>query len=100
MATVMGAPAIVQAKTQWIAVSAFGKAGLLGQALSDFARFVGSASGGKLTIKVFHAGELVKPLEAMDAVLQGTAQMGYGAPLLLGWEISRDLLCGRHALWP
>jgi len=79
-ATVIGAPAIAKAKTRWIAVSAFGKAGLLGQALRDFARFVGTASGGKLTIKVFHAGELVKPLEAMDAVLQGTAQMGYGAP--------------------
>lgn len=79
-ATTIAAPAIVSAKTQWIAVSAFGKAGLLGQALSDFAKFVGNASNGELTIKVYHAGELVKPLEAMDAVLAGTAQMGFGAP--------------------
>ncbi len=79
-ATTLAAPAVVSAKTQWIAVSAFGKAGLLGQALGEFAKFVGTASGGRLTIKVYHAGELVKPLEAMDAVLSGTAQMGYGAP--------------------
>ena len=80
MTASLAAPSIVQARTQWIAVSAFGKAGLLGQALKDFARFCKLASGGKLNIKVYHAGELVKPLEAMDAVLQGTAQMGYGAP--------------------
>ncbi len=79
-ATTIAAPAVVSAKTQWIAVSAFGKAGLLGQALEDFAKFVASASNGALTIKPYHAGELVKPLEAMDAVMSGTAQMGYGAP--------------------
>ncbi len=79
-AATIASPAIGSTRPQWLAVSAFGKAGLLGQALSDFAKFVGSASNGQLTIKVYHAGELVKPLEAMDAVLAGTAQMGYGAP--------------------
>ena len=79
-ATTMAAPAIASGRTRWIAVSAFGKSGLLGQALKDFAHFVGAASAGRLTIKVYHAGELVKPLEAMDAVQSGTAQMGYGAP--------------------
>jgi len=79
-ATTLATPAIASGKTRWIAVSAFGKAGLLGQALEEFARFVASASDGDLTIKTYHAGELVKPLEAMDAVLSGTAQMGYGAP--------------------
>lgn len=73
-------PAISQGRKQWIAVSAFGKAGLLGQALNEFAGFVKSASGGKFSIKVYHAGELVKPFEALDAVQAGTAQMGYGAP--------------------
>jgi len=47
---------------------------------SDSSAFVGQASGGRLTIKTFHAGELVKGLESMDAVLSGTAQMGFGAP--------------------
>ena len=33
-----------------------------------------------MSIKVYHAGELVKPFEAIDAVQAGTAQMGFGAP--------------------
>ena len=74
------APAVSKSRKQWTAVSAFGKAGLLGRALDRFADFVGTASDGRLTIKTFHAGELVKGLEAMDAVQAGTAQMGFGAP--------------------
>ena len=73
-------PALSQGRKQWIAVSAFGKAGLLGQALEEFATFVKQASGGSLSIKPYHAGELVKPFEALDAVQTGSAQMGYGAP--------------------
>ena len=79
-ASTLPSPAIAQGKKQWTAVSAFGKAGLLGQALNEFAKFVKEASRGRLTIKVYHAGELVKPFEAVDAVQSGTAQMGYGAP--------------------
>jgi TRAP-type mannitol/chloroaromatic compound transport system substrate-binding protein len=79
-ASILPSPAIAQGKKQWIAVSAFGKAGLLGQALDEFAKFVKLASRGRLSIKVYHAGELVKPFEAVDAVQSGTAQMGYGAP--------------------
>lgn len=76
----VAAPAVSKGRKQWTAVSAFGKAGLLGRGLDRFAEFVGEASGGRLTIKTYHAGELVKGLEAMDAVLSGTAQMGFGAP--------------------
>ncbi|GIR61515.1 MAG: C4-dicarboxylate ABC transporter [Pseudomonadota bacterium] len=54
----------------------------MGQALEEFTRFVNTASEGKLTIKAYHAGELVKPFEAMDAVQSGAAQMGYGAPTI------------------
>jgi TRAP-type mannitol/chloroaromatic compound transport system substrate-binding protein len=79
-ASTFAAPAISQGRKQWIAVSAFGKAGLLGQALEEFSKFVGAASQGRLTVKAYHAGELVKPFEALDAVQSGTAQMGYGAP--------------------
>ena len=79
-ASTFPAPAIAQGKIRWNAVSAFGKAGLLGQALEEFTKFVSTASDGKLTIKAYHAGELVKPFEAMDAVQTGAAQMGYGAP--------------------
>jgi TRAP-type mannitol/chloroaromatic compound transport system substrate-binding protein len=76
----IAAPAVAQSKKQWIAVSAFGKAGLLGQALESFASSVGTLTGGSLTIDVYHAGELVAPFEALDAVQAGTAQMGFGAP--------------------
>ena len=76
----LSTPAIAKGKKQWIAVSAFGKAGLLGQALNEFSKFVKSASDGRLSIKVYHAGELVKPFEAIDAVQGGSAQMGFGAP--------------------
>ena len=76
----LSSPAISQGKKQWIAVSAFGKASLLGQALDSFSAAVDVMSGGRLTIQNYHAGELVAPFEAMDAVQSGTAQMGYGAP--------------------
>jgi TRAP-type mannitol/chloroaromatic compound transport system substrate-binding protein len=79
-ATTLAAPAIVRASTEWLCVTAFGKAGLLGNAIEEFAKFVTSASNGALTIRVYHGGELVKPLEAMDAVQAGSAQMGFGAP--------------------
>ena len=76
----LSTPAIAKGKRKWICVSAFGKAGLLGQALTHFSKFVDTASEGRLKIKVYHGGELVKPLEALDAVQSGTAQMGFGAP--------------------
>ncbi len=73
-------PSIAQGKRQWLLTTAFGKAGLLGQAIDSFAKFVTSASDGALSIKVYHANELVPAFEAFDAVQNGTAQMGYGAP--------------------
>jgi TRAP-type mannitol/chloroaromatic compound transport system substrate-binding protein len=73
-------PAISQGRKQWTAVSAFGKAGILGRQLQGMADFIGKATDGRLTIKVFHAGELVGAFEAFDAVQDGTAQMGLGAP--------------------
>jgi TRAP-type mannitol/chloroaromatic compound transport system substrate-binding protein len=72
-------PAISAGHKEWIACSAFGKAGLLGKALQRFADFV-SAQSDKLNIKVYHSGELVPGLEALDAVRSGAAQMSYGAP--------------------
>ncbi len=79
-AAALASPALAKGKMKWTVVSAFGKAGLLGQALNDFAKYVATVSEGRLTMKVYHAGELVKPFEALDAVQNGTAQMGYGAP--------------------
>ena len=51
----------------------------LGTAPENFANKVAAMSGGRLTIKVFGAGQLVPAFEVFDAVSQGTAQMGHGA---------------------
>ncbi|MEJ6773496.1 MAG: TRAP transporter substrate-binding protein, partial [Porticoccaceae bacterium] len=51
----------------------------LGTAPENFAKKVEAMSGGRLTIKVFGAGQLVPAFEVFDAVAQGTAQVGHGA---------------------
>lgn len=49
----------------------------LGVAASRFAEYLGRASAGQLTVKVFGAGELVPALEVFDAVAGGTAEFGH-----------------------
>ena len=49
----------------------------LGTAPERFAEQVEQLSGGRLTIKVYGAGELVPALQVFDAVSQGTAEMGH-----------------------
>ena len=51
----------------------------LGTAPENFARRVEAMSAGRLSIKVFGAGQLVPAFEVFDAVSQGTAEMGHGA---------------------
>ena len=51
------APAISGGHMEWIACSAFGKAGLLGAALERFAGYINNQSD-KLKITVYHANEL------------------------------------------
>ena len=72
------APAISGGHMEWIACSAFGKASGLGKAIERFASYINNASD-KLKITVYHGGELVPPLESLDAVRSGAAQMAYGA---------------------
>jgi TRAP-type mannitol/chloroaromatic compound transport system substrate-binding protein len=72
------APAISGGHMEWIACSAFGKAGLLGAALERFASYINNQSD-KLKITVYHANELVPALESLDAVRSGAAQMAYDA---------------------
>lgn len=50
----------------------------LGTGASEFARRVGVCSGGRLTIKVYGADELVPAFEVFDAVASGTAEVGHG----------------------
>lgn len=51
----------------------------MGTAATDLARLIGRASGGRLSVDVFGAGEKVEPFEVFDAVAAGTAQMGHSA---------------------
>jgi TRAP-type mannitol/chloroaromatic compound transport system substrate-binding protein len=51
----------------------------LGAAPENFARRVNEASGGRLRIKVFGAGEIVPAFEVFDAVSGGVAEAGHGA---------------------
>lgn len=65
---------------QWKLVTTWPK-GLpgLGSAPENFARRVGEMSNGRLTVRVYGAGEVVPPFEVFDAVSQGVAEMGHGA---------------------
>lgn len=51
----------------------------LGKGPETFANYVKQLSGGRLTIKVYGAGELVPGFEVFDAVSQGSAEMGHSA---------------------
>lgn len=45
-----------------------------------FADRIGAMSGGRLTVELHAAGELIPPFESLDAVQQGTADIAHSAP--------------------
>lgn len=51
----------------------------VGSGVVKLAKFIEAASGGRLQIRVYAAGELIPPFEVFDAVSRGTADMGHGA---------------------
>ncbi|RLA49111.1 MAG: ABC transporter substrate-binding protein [Gammaproteobacteria bacterium] len=51
----------------------------VGAGPENFARFVHEMSGGRLTMRVYGAGEIVPAFEVFDAVSQGVADAGHGA---------------------
>jgi TRAP-type mannitol/chloroaromatic compound transport system substrate-binding protein len=51
----------------------------LGTGAARLAQMITDASGGRLVVKVFGAGELVPAFEVFDAVSRGTAEMGHSA---------------------
>ena len=51
-----------------------------GTSAQEMADLIGAMSGGRLTIKLFAAGELVPAFEVFDAVREGTAECGHSAP--------------------
>lgn len=79
-ATSLAAPAIAQDRITWRMVTTwprnFPGLGVGAQRLADR---ITAASGGRLTVEVYSAGELVPPLQSLDAVIDGTAEMSHGA---------------------
>lgn len=79
-ASTLAAPAIAQGNITWRMVTTwprnFPGLGVGAQRLADR---ITAASGGRLTIQVFSGGELVPPLQSLDAVIDGTAEMAHGA---------------------
>ena len=79
-AATLATPAIAQGRVQWRMVTSWprGFPGL-GVGADRIARHVGEMSGGRFTIQVFAAGQLVPPLGVFDAVTQGGAEMMHTA---------------------
>ena len=79
-AATLAAPAISQGKLEWRMVTTWPKnfPGL-GVGAENLANRINTMSGGRLTIKVYSAGELVPPLQSLDAVIGGSAEMSHGA---------------------
>ncbi len=76
----LASPAIAQGKRELKLVTTWPKnfPGL-GTGAQRFADSVTAATDGRLTIKLFAAGELVPPFESFDAVSTGAADMYHGA---------------------
>lgn len=79
-AATVAAPAIAQRNITWRMVTTwprnFPGLGVGAQRLADR---ITAMSGGRLTVRVFPAGELVPALQSFDAVIEGSAEMSHGA---------------------
>jgi TRAP-type mannitol/chloroaromatic compound transport system substrate-binding protein len=51
----------------------------LGTGVKNLCDYIDAASGGRLQIRIYAAGELVPAFEVFDAVSSGAAEMGHGA---------------------
>jgi|TARA_R110000782_G_scaffold62650_7_gene128762 TRAP-type mannitol/chloroaromatic compound transport system substrate-binding protein len=80
-ASTFAKPAIAQDVREWRLVTTWPKnfPGL-GTGGNLLAEYINKASDGRLQITVFGAGEIVPAFEAIDAVGNGTVEMGHGAP--------------------
>ncbi|MEZ5648277.1 MAG: TRAP transporter substrate-binding protein, partial [Alphaproteobacteria bacterium] len=73
-------PALSQGKMEWRMVTSWPK-GLpgVGSGAERLAERIGKLTDGRLTVKVYAAGELVPALECFASVSNGTAEMGHDA---------------------
>jgi len=80
-AATLSAPAIAQGKLEWKMVTSWPKNSPgVGQSANRIAQRITDLSGGRLTIKVYGANELVPAFGVFDAVAQGTAEMYHSVP--------------------
>ncbi len=78
---VMAAPAIAQGKREWKMVTTWPKgAAGVGTSAQRAADFITQASDGRLTVRVYGAGELVPPFESLDAVQGGAVELAHSTP--------------------
>ncbi|MEG9883019.1 MAG: TRAP transporter substrate-binding protein [Hyphomicrobiales bacterium] len=79
-AAALSAPAIAKSNRTWRMVTTWPKNfPALGVGAQRLADRITTASDGRLTIKVYAAGELVPPLQSLDAVIGGSAEMSHSA---------------------
>lgn len=79
-ATAFPAPAVSAGLIEWRMVTSWPQ-GLpgVGVGAERLARRIEAMTDGRMRIRVFAAGELVPALQCMDAVMDGTAEMGHDA---------------------
>lgn len=77
----LATPALAQGKIVWKLPTSFpARAPGVGTNSETFAKRVEAMSDGRLSFKIFSAGELVPPFAVEDAVQQGTAEIGHSTP--------------------
>ncbi|WP_119678609.1 TRAP transporter substrate-binding protein [Indioceanicola profundi] len=74
------APAILSGRQEWRMVTSWPK-GLpgVGTGAERLARRIAELTDGRITVRVYAAGELVPALQCFDAVANGTAELGHDA---------------------
>lgn len=91
-------PAISQGRMEWRMVTSWPK-GLpgVGTGAQRLADNITAMSDGRLTVRVFAAGELVPALQCFDAVADGTAEMGHDASY---YHLSKSEGCAFFTAFP
>ena len=82
VASTLAAPAIAQSmpELKWRLASSFPKSlDTLYGAGENFTKFIAEATDNKFQVRIFAAGEIVPGLQVLDAVQNGTVEMGHSA---------------------
>ena len=82
VASTVAAPAIAQSmpELKWRLASSFPKSlDTLYGAGENFTKFIAEATDNKFQVRIFAAGEIVPGLQVLDAVQNGTVEMGHSA---------------------